>query len=337
MKSDAKRIILFQREETYMQTPRLQKLVLVLILLISWMPFAAASGQSPDPLPSWRDTARKQAIIAFVKAVSTEGRPDFVPEEYRIATFDMDGTILIEKPVPINFEFARHYLNVLGDRSPSLQAIQPYKAVRENDSSYIDSNALQILTTAYMGYTHTEFRKSVLEFVTTQRHPRYDKPYIDLFYTPMLELISYLKVNNFRVYVISGSTQEFIRSIVRHKTGIENSNLIGTQVSMTYQSDKGIAAFSRNGVYRDLGAAGPGKPLIIEYQIGEIPVLAFGNSAGDQQMFEYAATNRYRNLVLCLEHDDTAREYVYESAVSYKPGWLRVSMKDDFAVVFGKK
>ncbi len=316
-----------------MKLERLPKFLL-LFSVLTWVAVVSAHAQSGDPLPSWRNTPQKEAVIEFVKAVSVEEGPEFVPVASRIATFDMDGTILIEKPVPVNFEFVQQYLQTVGDNSPALRDVQPYKAVREKDTSYINRNALQLMTTAYMGYTHTEYRKKALEFVTTQRHPRYNKPYIDLFYKPMLELIRYLRSNNFRVYVVSGSTQEFIRSIVNSKTGIENSNLIGTQIDMTYQSDNGSIAFSRNGEYRNLAAVGTGKPLIIEYQIGDVPLLAFGNSGGDQQMFEYTSTNKYKHLVLGLEHDDAAREYVYESGVSYRPGWLRISMKNDFAVVF---
>lgn len=317
-----------------MKTRQYLRITLYLFLL-SWVALGAAYGQTENPLSSWRDTDNKHAIIAFVNAVSTEGSPDFVPEEYRIAAFDMDGTILIEKPFPVNGVFVQEYLKKVQESSPLFQNIQPYKAVRENDLSYLNSNILQIFTTAYMGYTEQEYQQSVVEFAKTSTHPRFKKKYADLFYKPMLELIAYLQSNHFRIYVVSGSTQGFIRGIVRCRLGIPKSNLIGTQTVLTYQSADEKIAFWRNGEYRTPASVGTGKPLMIEYQIGEIPILAFGNSDGDQQMFDYTATNSRKHLVLCLEHDDAEREYTYDSRVAYKPGWLKASIKDDFAVVFG--
>lgn len=304
-------------------------------LFIFWVSVAAVYGQSENPLPSWRDTANQHAITAFVKAVSTEGSPDFVPEEYRIATLDMDGTILIERPLPVNAVFVQDYLKKVQQNNPILQNIQPYKAARENDLSYIGKSITQVFTTGYMGYTEQDYQRSVVEFAGTHVHPRFNKPYADLFYKPMLELIGYLRSNHFRVYVVSGSTEGFIRGIAKDKTGIPKSNLIGSQTVLTYQTDNGHISFWRNGEYRNPASVRAGKPLMIEYQIGEIPILAFGNSDGDQEMFDYTATNSRRHLVLCLEHDDAEREYVYESGTVYKPGYMKVSMKEDFAVVFG--
>lgn len=304
------------------------------LLLISWIAAAAAYAQSQSPLSSWRDTDNKHAIIEFVQAVSKEGSPDFIPEEYRIATFDMDGTILVEKPLPFNAAFVQEYLAKIQEGSPSLQNIQPYKAIRENDASYMTNNYLIIFTLAFMGYSEQDYLQSVVDFARTSIHPRFNKPYGDLFYRPMIELIAYLQSNGFRVYVVSGSNQGFIRGIAKQKTGIPNSNLIGSQTVLTYHSNKEKSAFTRTGAYREPASVATGKPLMIEYQIGETPILAFGNSDGDQQMFEYTATNSRRNLVLCLEHDDADREYVYDSRVIYKPEWRKVSIKDDFVVLF---
>lgn len=293
-----------------------------------------AHGQPGDPLGNWRDTAHKKTILGFVTAVTTAGSPDFVPTEYRIATFDMDGTILVEKPISVNQAFAYDYLKTVGENSPPLAQVQPYKAMRTGDTEYIDRNMVQVLTTAYMGYSQEDYKKRAIEFTTTHQHPRYQRPYAELFYAPMLELIRYLRSNQFRVFIVSGSTQAFVRSVVKNKTGMENSNLMGTQIDLAYQAGSGGDSFSRNGKFRDLGVAGPGKPLAIEYQIGEKPILAFGNTVGDQAMFDYTATNHRKHLVLCLNHDDGDREYAYENKVRYQPEWLKISMKTDFAVVF---
>lgn len=308
--------------------------VLLCLFFVVFVSFSTAHGQPDDPLRNWRDTAHKKKIIEFVMAVTTAGSPDFVPTEYRIATFDMDGTILVEKPVSVNEAFVFDYLKTVGVGSPPLAQVQPYKALRTGDTAYINRNLVQVLTTAYMNYSQEDYKKRAVEFTTTHQHPRFNRPYADLFYAPMLELIRYLRSNQFRVFIVSGSSQTFIRSIVKEKTGIENSNLMGTQIDLTYHSGSRDASFSRNGQFRALGVAGPGKPLIIEYQIGEKPILAFGNTAGDQAMFDYTATNPRRHLVLCLNHDDGNREYTYANKVRYQPEWLRISMKTDFAIVF---
>ncbi len=282
------------------------------------------------PLPSWNDTENKKKIMEFVETVSTEGSPDFVPEEYRIATFDQDGTILVEKPFLVLFAHLYNYFEVPRP-DPKLAIVG-----RQPDQAILLPN--QVLLSAYMNYTLDEYNQNLLEFVKTQKHPRFDRPYIDMFYQPMLELIAYLRANNFRVHVVSGSWQVFTRGIVRAKTGLPNSHLIGTQVNFDYtKSDDGKSSLTLNGSTRPPLSVFDGKPINIEHQIGEVPILAVGNSSGDQAMFEYASSNRYKNLAVWIEHDDEEREYVYPSHVQGQPGWVEVSMKNDFATIFGNK
>jgi len=303
------------------------------------LPSMPVYGNKPtDSLPSWRNTAPKKAIIKFVEAVSTEGSVDFVPKQYRIATFDMDGTILIEKPNPVLSVLSLDFLKMIAKQSKTLRNVQPYKAAYQDDTSYIAANPLQVVLTAFMGYSQDEYLTNAEKFVKNAIHPRFEVPYFDLFYIPMLELIEYLNSHDFRVYIVSGSWQGFIRSVVKSKVELANSNLIGTQIKLAYQSFNGKTAFSRQGVYIAPYVVHNGKPEIIRLKIGEPPILAFGNSSGDQQMFEYtAANNKFRNLVLCLEHDDPIREYKYKNDVIYQTGWLPISMKNDFSIVFANK
>jgi haloacid dehalogenase-like hydrolase len=321
-----------------MKTRPLQK-VLMSLLIFLWIMIGAVNGHANDPLPSWQDTAHKKTILSFVKAVSTEGTADYVPIEHRIATFDMDGTIFVEKPIVVNFAFMLNSIKAVGESNSLLREVQPYKAVLENDMAYIVASSNQVGLMADMGNTGEEYRKRALDFVKNNKHQRYDKPYFDLFYTPMIELIKYLQSNHFRVYIVSGSLQSFVRAVVKEKIKeIPHSNLIGTRVSLTYQTLDGKTAFSRNGDFlRPTPVAHEGKPFMIELNIGEKPILAFGNSSGDQHMFEYTATNeRYRHLILCLLHDDAEREYVYSSGVKFEPDWLEISMKNDFGLIFDK-
>ncbi len=324
-------------EKLNMRVEKFRKTILLQIIFI-WIALGTACGQGNDPLPNWRETAHKRQIVAFVTAVSTAGSADFVPVEHRIAVFDMDGTLIVEKPTPVNFDFMLDYLRTVGEKSAPLRQVQPYKAVLENDMSYLIRNSKQVGLTAHMGYSEADYMKRALDFVKTHKHPKYNKAYIDLFYSPMVELIEYLHSNGFRVYVVSGSLQTFIRAVVKEKIHrLPVSNLIGTRTALTYQFADGQAAFSRDGSFiKPESAANEGKPISIALNIGEKPIFAFGNSSGDQQLFEYTSTNKtYKNLILCLEHDDDAREYTYASGVTFEPEWVKISMRNDFRVVFG--
>jgi phosphoserine phosphatase len=310
--------------------------VLIPLLLLLFFPSGAWARQAAPALSSWRNTAHREAIIAFVKAVSTPGSPDFVPEEYRIATFDMDGTLLVEKPVSLGEKFALDYLKTLANQCPELADAQPYRAILTQDTAYIRHHLPQVFNAAFMGIPQAAYRQRAMAFAATWQHPRFKRPYGSLFYAPMLELMDYLRANGFRTYVISTSTQALVRAVAKGRTGLPNSHLMGTQAELTYVSEAGRAAFYRDGTSRDPLVRGSGKALIIHYQIGEKPILAFGNSRGDQAMLDYTATNRRRHLVLFLNHDDAAREYAYENKVLSQPGWLKISMKNDFARIFEK-
>lgn len=299
---------------------------LLLIVCVAVLPAAA---WAKDPLPSWKEGANKQAIIAFVTAVTTQGDA-FVPATDRIATFDMDGTILVEKPQAVLLEFSRAFLAEVARKNPDL-ATQPYKAMREKDEAYFGTNLVEVITSAGIGMSEEDFRKAIRSFANTATHPRYAVPFGKLFYAPMLELIDYLRANDFRVYVVSGSTQCFVRGVAREATGLPYGQLLGTQIALYYYKGD----FTRSGTFRDLTTVSAGKPLIIEYQIGQRPIFAFGNTSGDQDMLEYALGNQtYRSLALWLDHDDAEREYAYDSGVKDVSGLLKVSMKNDFARLF---
>jgi phosphoserine phosphatase len=283
---------------------------------------AATSSYGNDPLPSWNETDHKQAIISFVEAVTEEGNPDFVPETYRVATFDQDGTIFIEKPLVVLFE---HLYNFFETQESGLVL------VGREPGEYDFSVSNEVLLTAYKGYTVDQYNEDLLNFVKTTNHPRFNVPYFDLFYQPMLELIQYLRSKNFRVYIVSGSWQIFVRSVVGEKTGLRRSNMIGTQTKLAYEDGEIKLAGALTQPVSNLEA----KPEYIENNIGVKPILAFGNTLGDYQMFEYTSTNERRHLVMWLEHDDGEREYEYASHIEGESGWLKISMKNDFSTVFG--
>lgn len=298
----------------------------------------AGERLSDGDLASWVGGSEsiKQKIIDFVEQVSDKNSKHFVPESDRIATFDMDGTLICERPDSIGEALAVNFLQAIANESPTLSKVQPYKAALKNDDDYLGKNFLQVLTAAYMGYPQSEYRKDVLKFINTEKHPRFEVPYGDLIYQPMVELLEYLKLKKFDVYIVSGSWQGFVRVVGKEKLGFEYSRLIGSKIELDFQVRNGNAVFFRAGDSLEPANVKDGKPENIQAHIGVKPILAFGNSSGDQQMYEYASTNRYSHLILSLDHDDAKREYKYASSVKYEKGWLKVSMKDNFKVVFEK-
>jgi hypothetical protein len=299
-----------------------------LLLVVFFAVAQVGVAQAKDPLPSWKDGANKAAIVAFVTAVTTPGK-DFVPAADRLATFDMDGTLVPEKPDAAVWTFSLRYLAEVADANPALH-LQPYEAVRQGDSAWLQANTYSVMAAAGAGLTEPDYRKRVEDFGATVSHPRYGVPWNKLFYAPMLELIAHLRANDFKVYIVSGSSQSFLRGFAKIPVGLPNAQMVGTQANMDFQGD----GFTLNGSFRDLATVGAGKPLMIDYQIGQKPIFAFGNTSGDQAMFAYTTSNSYRHLAMWLDHDDAEREYVYDGGVTPLAGLLKVSMKDDFARVF---
>ncbi|WP_193173488.1 haloacid dehalogenase-like hydrolase [Nisaea nitritireducens] len=304
--------------------------ILGLAVVLAFGSNPAAQASDGDPLPSWNEGANKSAILEFVAASTNEDGADFIPIEDRIATFDMDGTLVVEKPKAAVSVFSSQYLSGIAEANPNLD-IQPYRAIREADEDYLAKNVVQVLNAAGAGLPQSEYRDRVTAFGKTFKHERFDKPFGELFYAPMIELVSYLKANAFSVYIVSGSAQGFVRGFAKEATGLPQRQMIGTQWVLDFQGD----GFMRTARFRNLGVAAAGKPVIIQYQIGQKPVFAFGNTWGDQQMLEYVLSHKdYKKLALWLDHDDEAREYLYDGRVKPADGLLKVSMKNDFKKLF---
>nr|AVI26427.1 HAD family hydrolase [Candidatus Entotheonella serta] len=302
--------------------------MLLLMTCIYLLPILTAAHAQPQaPLPSWQDTANKKAIISFVQSVSTKGGPDFVPREQRVATFDQDGTILIEKPLPVQYE---HIFRFFEEPKPD-----PKLAIvgrKPGEWANIGNGSLL----AYQYMTLPEYSENAIKFVKENDHPTCRVPYFDLFYTPMLELIQYLRANKFRVYIVSGSWQIFLRSVAKAKLGLRKSHFIGTQTGLIDFPANTFPLRIAGTIDNNLLNLNMGKPKNIQIQIGEKPILAFGNSSSDVAMLQYASTNSHKSLSLWLEHDDAEREYVYPSEITGEKDWLKISMKNDFAKVFDK-
>ena len=302
-----------------------------------------------DPLPSWNDGATKKSITDFVARVTTEGTADFVPPAERIATFDNDGTLWCEQPVYFQVAFAFDRLKAVAEQRPELRGKQPFKAALERDMKALGASGekglLQIIAATHAGMTVDEFHKTVLDWIGSARHPRFNRPYTDLVYQPMLELLAWLRANQFKTFIVSGGGIEFMRPWTERTYGIPPEQVVGSSGVTTYvmqSPDKPVLMKEAKVEFID---DGPGKPVGINHFIGRRPYFAFGNSDGDQQMLEWTAAGdglRYMGLV---HHTDAVREYAYDrnspigrldkawdEAVRRK--WTVVDMKNDWKVIY---
>jgi phosphoserine phosphatase len=290
-------------------------------------------------LASWREGAAKQAIVDFVSSATTPG-PGFVEVADRIATFDNDGTLWVEQPLPPQFDFVFRKWGEEVKADPSLAEQQPYKAIIARDMKFLGGVATQepevvgsllaAFGRSWNGTTPDEFDSEVREWLQTVKQPKLGVPYIELVYKPMLELIDYLRANEFRVFVCSGGGRDFMRVFAEDAWGIFKENVIGTAAEYTY-ADGGIVRGEHALGRLDVG---PGKPEHIFAQTGRLPVFAGGNADVDIEMLEAA---RFSVLV---NHDDEEREFAYTAGAEKSLtkaedlGWTVVSVKDDWTTVF---
>ena len=325
--------------------------ILCCVVLATCRPSAA--GQ--DALPSWVDGPAKHAIVAFVNRVTRKGSPEFVPPDERIATFDNDGTLWSEQPIYFQLAFALDRVKALAPRHPEWKTGQPFKAVLEGDSTRLavmGEKALgELVAATHAGMTTEEFSRVVTEWVATSRHPRFHRPYTDLVYQPMLEVLAYLRANGFRTYIVSGGGIEFMRPWTEKVYGIPPEQVVGTAGVTKYGYDNDSKPFLMKEPKLLLNDNNAGKPESIHLMIGRRPYASFGNSSGDREMLEYTRAGDGTRLAMLLLHDDGVREYAYGPAQGLpdskvgaftqelydeakKDGWVIISMKKDWKRVF---
>lgn len=291
-----------------------------------------------DALDQWNEGEPKQAILEYVESVTDPADPHFLPSEERIATFDMDGTILIEKPMYVLFDFALGLVKAQIEADPSLKDKQPFKAVVEKDMEYFHGNMygkdglFDILLYATDGMTDADYRQA-LEAYLAQPHSRFGKSPNTLLYEPVVQMIDYLKANGFKVYIVSGSDPEFTRIAAAKRLGLPPEQIIGTTVLTEWDGK----AFTRLHEFVKPLNDRAGKPVNIRKHIGRVPVLVVGNSRGDLEMLNYSKTADH-SLQLVVNHDDPEREYEYSAdkmkKLCMENEWIEISMKDDFKTIF---
>jgi phosphoglycolate phosphatase-like HAD superfamily hydrolase len=301
-----------------------------------------------DPLPSWNDTAPKKAIIAFVERVTKEGTPDFVPVADRIATFDNDGTLWVEAPMYTQILFSFDRVKQLAPQHPEWKTKQPFKGILEGDMKAVaatgEKGLYQVVVATSTGMTNQQFEATVSEWITQAHDRRFNHTYTELIYQPMVELLAYLRANNFKTFIVSGGEVGFMRPWTDKAYGIPPDQVVGTTMKTQFETQNGGPVIMRLPQISFIDD-GPGKPVGIDTFIGQHPIAAFGNSDGDQQMLEWTAAGPGPHFMLLVHHTDAEREYAYDrtSAVgkldkaldeANAKGWTVVSMKDDWKKIF---
>ncbi len=310
---------------------------------------AVPSSAQGDPLPSWNDGPIKQSIVDFMTRTTTPGGRDWVPVPERIATFDNDGTLWTEQPMYVQTAFALDRVKVLAASHPEWRTTEPYRSILADDRAQLaqlgEKALLQAVAVTHAGVTTEAFRKIVLDWLATARHPRFKRPYTDLVYQPMLELLAWLRANQFKTFIVSGGGIEFMRPWTERIYGVPPEQVVGSSGVASYlmaQPDKPVLMKEAKVEFID---DGPGKAVGINHFIGRRPYFAFGNSDGDQQMLEWTAAGQGLRYMGLVHHTDAVREYAYDRdspvgrldkawAEAVRRKWTVVSMKDDWKVIY---
>ena len=318
--------------------------------LCSILLFAACASAQSDPLPSWNDGLAKQAILQFVRDTTDSSSPRFVPPGQRIAAFDQDGTTWVEQPIYPQWVFAVDQVKKLATKNPKLAKAKPFKTVLPGNWAAIatltSTDLEKILVATHTGMTVEQFQGMVKDWIATAKHPRFNRPYTDLVYQPMLEVMRLLRANGYKTFIVTGGEQDFVRAYSEQVYGVRVEQVVGSAGETKYgYAPDGKAILTKLPMVI-LVDNGVGKAEGINLMIGQRPTLAFGNSAGDQQMLEYTQGGEGARLMLLVHHDDAVREYAYgaESKVgtfsealmaeARQRGWIVVSMKNDWNRIF---
>ena len=298
-------------------------------------------------LPSWNDGATKRAIVEFV-AKTTKSGPDFVPPTERIAVFDNDGTLWGEQPIYTQFAFALDRIRALASAHPEWKTTQPFQGVLEGDMKAVlasgEHGLLQILAASHAGNTTDEFAAIVADWFATARHPTTKRRYDQMVYQPMLEMLSYLRANGYKTYIVSGGGVEFMRPWTERVYGVPPEQVVGSRAKLRYEPRNGAPALVRMPEI-DFVDDKAGKPVGIHQAIGRRPTIAFGNSDGDFEMLEWTTSATGPRLGVLVHHTDGGREWAYDRTSHVGPlargldegpkrGWVIVDMKQDWNAIY---
>ncbi|MGF7213140.1 phosphoglycolate phosphatase-like HAD superfamily hydrolase [Skermanella aerolata] len=319
------------------------------VLLMTFTVLASAPVMAQEnPLPSWNEGPAKTAIVDFIERVTNRNGQDWVPPEDRVATFDNDGTLWSEQPIYFQGMFVFDRIKAMAPQHPEWREEQPFKAALEGDLKTLAAGGMaslnKLLMTTHTGMTTDEFAVIVTDWLKTARHPRFQRPYNELTFQPMVELIGYLQQSGFRTYIVSGGGVEFMRTWAEDAYGIPPERVIGSTIKLRYELDNDKPALRRLSEIEFIDD-GPGKPVAIGRLIGKRPIFAAGNSDGDLQMLQWTTLASGPRFGLIVHHTDGEREWEYDrqsmvgkldKALDEAPrrGWTVVDMKKDWRTVY---
>jgi phosphoglycolate phosphatase-like HAD superfamily hydrolase len=325
-------------------------------VLAGALPRTFARAQTvADPLPSWNDGAAKEAILRFVRATTVQSSPDFVPQEARIAAFDQDGTLWVEHPMYTQVIYCLGRVPAVVAQRPELRDAEPFKTVLSGNREAIARLPMkgleEVLAATLTGMTVDQFGAEAKAWIERARHPRWDGPYTELTYQPMIEVLHHLRANGYKTYIVTGGGQDFVRTYSQQVYGIPPEQVVGTAGGTTYGYGKDGRPVLTKEPKLLLNDDNAGKPEGIHLMIGRRPYAAFGNSTGDRQMLEYTKAGDGARLAMLVLHDDDKREYAYGPAQGLPDtrvgtftqalyneargkGWTVISMKDDWKEIF---
>jgi hypothetical protein len=319
-------------------------ILLALELGAGWQHEASAQ----DPLPSWNDTPPKRALLSFIERATKAGTPDQIPPAERIVVFDNDGTLWTEQPIYIQFAFALDRVKTLAPKHPEWKKKDPFPKLlttpKEETVPVSEKELMEILMATHAGMTTEEFARIAGDWLATAKHPRFDRPYIECVYQPMLELLACLRANGFKTYLVSGGGTEFMRVFSEKVYGIPPEQVIGSAIKTQFVLSGGQPVLMRMPEV-DFIDDKAGKPVAIHNFIGRRPVLAFGNSDGDLQMLQWTAAGSGMRFMGLVHHTDATREYAYDRTSrigrldlaldeAVAKNWTVVDMKRDWKIVF---
>jgi hypothetical protein len=316
---------------------------------------SALAQAGVDPLPSWNNGAAKQAIIAFVRDTTDRASSNFVPPEARIATFDQDGTLWVEQPMYTQVVYCLERVPAVVAQKPELKNVEPFKTVLSGNREAIARLPMkqleEILAATLTGITVEEFSAEVKAWIETAKHSRWDRPFTELTYEPMQEVLRYLRANDYKTHIVTGGGQDFVRTYAERVYGIRPEQVVGTMGGISYGYGRDGMPILTKDPKLLLNDNDAGKPEGIHLMIGRRPYAAFGNSTGDRQMLEYTTAGEGARLAMLVLHDDARREYAYGPAQGLpdskvgtftqalydeatNKGWTVISMKDDWKDIF---
>jgi hypothetical protein len=311
-------------------------------------------AQTQDPLPSWNEGPAKQAIVSFVQKVADKSNPAYVPPSDRLATFDQDGTLWVEHPLYSQAMFALERVHELAPKHPKWKTEPPFKAVLANDreamARFTEQDWAKIIGATHAGMSTEAFLGITRDWLARARHPRFKRPYTELIYQPMLEVMQYLRANGFKTYIVTGGGQEFVRAYSERVYGVPPEQVVGSSIATKYEYQDGKPVLMRLPKVFFVDDK-TGKPIGINLFIGKRPLAAFGNSGGDREMLEYTGAGPGARLMMLVLHDDPEREYAYGPAAGLpdtkvgafslalldeakERNWVVISMKKDFKKIF---